>query len=325
MKILSKFALFSALFLSSHLVFAQDKKPEVTFAVNELAPGLYMLSGDGGPTGGNIGLSIGDDGVVMIDDSMPRFLGILQDAIKSVTKKPIDFLITTHVHGDHMGNNETFSNEGARIVAHKNLRKHLLEKGMRTAKGMEKAPKSVLPVITFSEELSFHLNGEDVQTFHVAEAHTDGDAVVHFKNANVVHTGDTFFNNLFPFIDLNSGGDVDGYIAAQERILSIVNEKTKIIPGHGLLASKKDLAKDLAVLKDCREIIARLVKRGKSEEEVVKMNPLAKYHDEYNWGFITTERMTRQVYKSMKNTAKGSHYHHDGQASNHRENHTHSH
>lgn len=309
MKTLNKLALFSTLLIASTVCMAQNKKPDLKFAVDEISPGLYMLAGDGGFTGGNIGLSIGEDGVVMIDDSMPPFLEKLQGAIKSVTSKPIDFLISTHVHGDHMGNNEAFSKGGTHIVAHENFRKRLIEKGMRTAKGMVKAPKGVLPVITFSEEMSFHLNGDDVQTFHVADAHTDGDAIVYFKNANVVHTGDTYFNNLFPFIDLNSGGGVDGYIAAQEKVLSMVDDKTKIIPGHGPLASKKELAKDLAMLKDSRNIIAKLVKRGKSEDEVVKMNPLAKYHDEYNWGFITTEKMTRQVYSGLKNVGKGSHYH----------------
>lgn len=279
---------------------AEGKKPEVNFATSEVAPGIHMISGVGGFTGGNIGLSIGEDGVVMIDDSMPPLHEKMKKAIASITDKPVDFLINTHVHGDHTGNNENMGKDGTRIVAHENLRINMLTKGIATPKGRVKAPKYALPVITFSHSMSFHLNGEDAKIFHVEHAHTDGDAVIHYQNANVIHTGDTFFNGMFPYIDIDNGGSVDGYIKAQEKVLSLSDENTKIIPGHGPLASMTDLQAAVDMLKDVKSIMMKAIKSGKSEEDVVKMNPLKKYHDKWNWGFITTERMTKQVYKSLK-------------------------
>jgi cyclase len=297
------------LLLSASMSVVAAEAPKLSFAATEVSPGIYMLSGVGGFTGGNIGLSIGEDGVVMIDDSMPPMLDIMNTAIKSVTDKPVDFLINTHVHGDHTGNNTSMGQAGTRIVAHENLRKHMLDKGIQGKEGMVPAPKAALPVITFSHAMSFHLNGEDAELIHLANAHTDGDAVIHFKNANVIHTGDTLFNGMFPFIDLDSGGSVDGYISAQQSILAMANDDTKIIAGHGPLASKKDLQASIDMLIDVKNIIGQLVKSGKSEEEVVKLNPLAKYHDRWNWVFITTERMTRQIYKGLANQNKQADHH----------------
>lgn len=265
----------------------------------ELAPGLHMLHGAGGFTGGNIGLSFGPDGVVMIDDSMPPFLDQLQEVIAGITDQPIDYLINTHVHADHIGNNAAFANDGVHIVAHDQLRQRMLDHGVRTPRGYEPAEDAALPVLTFSEEISFHLNGQTARVLHVPAAHTDGDAVIHFAQANVVHTGDVFFHDLFPFIDLDSGGTVAGYIAAQEHILSLCDDETQIIPGHGPLATKADLARDLDVLKDCRNRVAELLAAGHSADEIVAANPLADYHDDYNWGFITTERMTRTLIRDL--------------------------
>jgi len=279
---------------------AEEQKNDPNFATTEVAPGIYMLMGVGGFTGGNIGLSIGDDGVVMIDDSMPPLLDKMKAAIKKVTKKPVDFLINTHVHGDHTGNNKSIGEDGTRIVAHENLRINMLTKGLKTKEGNKPMPKAALPVITFSHAMSFHLNGEDARIFHVENAHTDGDAVIHYQNANVIHTGDTFFNGLFPYIDLDNGGSVDGYISAQQKIISLSNDKTKIIPGHGPLADKKQLQTAVDMLIDVKKLVNAEIKKGKSEDEVVKENPLKKYHEKWNWGFITTEKMTRQVYKSLK-------------------------
>ncbi len=279
---------------------AEESKTQPEFSTVEVSPGIYMLIGVGGFTGGNIGLSVGDDGVVMIDDSMPPLLDKMKAAIKKVTDKPVDFLINTHIHGDHTGNNKSMGSDGTRIVAHENLRINMLTKGL-TIKGVNKPmPKAALPVITFSHAMSFHLNGEDARIFHVANAHTDGDAVIHYQNANVIHTGDTMFNGIFPYIDIDNGGSVDGYIAAQQKILSLSDNKTKIIPGHGPLAGKKQLQTAVDMLIDAKKLISGMITKGKTEEEVVKANPLAKYHDKWNWQFITTERMTRQVYKSLK-------------------------
>ena len=274
---------------------AQD---DAKFEVHELAQGLYMIQGVGGFTGGNIGLSVGEDGVILIDDSMPPFLDKLQAAIASITKQPIDFLINTHVHGDHTGNNEAFGTSGAHIVAHKNLRKRLREDGMAGPDGNKPTPKNALPVITFDRAISFYLNQYTAKVFHVENAHTDGDAVIYFKEANVIHTGDAFFNGLFPFIDSANGGSVSGFIAAQKKILSKANAETKIIPGHGSLATAADLKASIAMLEDSLKMVSKLKKAGKSEDQVVAANPLKKYHDKWNWGFITTEKMTRTLYQA---------------------------
>ncbi len=299
MSILKTITLASLVFAVSGSSTAKDK-PELSFSSTEVAPGIYMLMGVGGFTGGNIGLSIGEDGVVMIDDSMPPMLDIMKTAIKSVTDKPVDFLINTHVHGDHTGNNLTYGNDGTRIVAHKNLRLNMLSKGVKTQEGMKPVPKAALPVITFAKEINFHLNGEDARVFHVANAHTDGDAVIHFQNANVIHTGDTFFNGMFPYIDLTNGGTVEGLIAAQKKILSISNDTTKIIPGHGPLSNKAELQASVNMLEGAKNLISALKAKGQSEDEVVAANPLSKFHDGWNWQFITTEIMTRQVYNGIK-------------------------
>jgi len=269
------------------------------FAVKEVKPGIYMLHGVGGFTGGNIGLSVGDDGVIMIDDSMPKFLDKMKQTIASVTKKPIEFLINTHVHKDHTGNNEAMA-EITTIIGHENLRLNMLKGDPKIKQSVNFVPKASLPVITFNDEMNFYLNGENTHVFHASNAHTDGDSIIHFQKSNVIHTGDIFFNGMFPFIDVNRGGSVNGYIAAQEKIISLSNDDTKIIPGHGALADKEALNKQLTMLKDVKKIIGDLIAQGQSEEDVVTLNPLKKYHDDWNWRFITTEKMTRQVYKSLK-------------------------
>jgi glyoxylase-like metal-dependent hydrolase (beta-lactamase superfamily II) len=302
MKSLLKISLLSALIIAPFNVSSKEK-PALSFASTEVAPGLHMLMGVGGFTGGNIGLSLGEDGVIMIDDSMPPMLDMMKAAIAKVTDKPVNFLINTHVHGDHTGNNEAMGNSGTHIVAHENLRRHLINKGVRSEGKMIPAPKAALPVITFSDEMNFHLNGNNAHIFHVANAHTDGDAVIHFKDLNVMHTGDTFFNGMFPYIDLTSGGSVDGYIAAQQKILSKANAQTKIIPGHGALADKSSLQSSVDMLVDSKKLISHLLAKGKTEAQIIKINPLAKYHDTWNWGFITTEKMTRQMVKGLSSSS----------------------
>ncbi len=294
---------YKIIMLSIVLVFSvsakESKNATLSWDAIKVADNLYMLIGVGGFTGGNLAISVGDDGVVLIDDAMPSTLDIMNKALAKITPNSIDFLINTHVHGDHTGNNEVMGKKGAWIVAQKNMLRHLLTKGVQGADGKKMAaPKKALPVITFSESMDFHLNGLDAHVFHLPHAHTDGDAAVHFTNVNVIHMGDTMFNKIFPFMDFSSGGTLDGYIEAQKTVLGLVDENTKIIPGHGVLANKKDLEDSIAMLEDARAIIGKLVDEGKTEEEVVKLNPLAKY-DAWSWGFITTEKMTKQIYKGV--------------------------
>ena len=272
---------------------------QVSYKSTEVADGLYMLEGVGGFTGGNLGLSVGADGVVLIDDGLPPLVDTMKAAIAKLTDKPVDYVINTHVHGDHIGGNEAMTKAGATIVAHDNIRKRLLADGIQTRSGKVKAPKEVLPVLTFSDTMTFHLNEKAAHAFHAKHAHTDGDAIIHFTDVNVIHTGDIFFNGMFPFIDLDSGGSVDGYIKAQEKILSLSDDQTKIIPGHGPLASKADLQTALDVLKDCKSKVAAMVSDGKSEADILAANPLAQYHEKWNWAFITTERMTKTLIRDL--------------------------
>ena len=286
----------------SFSTFSKDEV-KLSWQATEVAEGLYMLSGVGGFTGGNLGLSIGEDGVVLIDDAMPSTLDIMNKAIADITPEEINFLINTHVHGDHTGNNKTMGEKGAYIVAHENLRKHLLVKGVKTAKGREDAPKSSLPVITFAESMNFYLNGKDAHIFHLPHAHTDGDAAIHFTNVNVIHMGDTLFNKMFPYIDYASGGSLDGYIEAQKTVLGLVDDDTKIIPGHGPLANKGDLAASIAMLEDARSMVAKLIAEGKTEKEIINLNPLKAKYESWHWGFITIQKMTEQVFQGLKTAA----------------------
>ncbi len=297
MNIWGKTIAVSALLAASASVNAQDSK--TTIAATEVTPGLYMLEGVGGFVGGNMGLSIGPDGVVLMDNGLSSSLGLIKEAIAGLTDKQVDFLVNTHIHGDHMGNNIKFGSEGSRIIAHENLRKSLVENGMPRSGG-KPAPKASLPVITFGDAVSFHLNGDDMRVFHVEKAHTDGDAVIYFKKANVIHTGDAMFNGLFPYIDYSHGGSLDGYINAQKTMHELADDNTKIIPGHGPIASKQDLKAAIDMLEDVKGIVGKLMAEGKEIDEILEINPLSKYHDAWNWGFITTERMTRQVYQGIR-------------------------
>ena len=283
---------------------------EVSFKTTEVSKGIYMLQGEGGFTGGNLGLLVGEDGVVVIDDSMPPYLDLMNQAIAAVTDRPVDFLINTHVHGDHTGNNEAMGEAGSHIVAHENLRHHLVTKGVQTQDGMAPAPAEALPVLTYSDQMTLHFNGQPAKVIHVPKAHTDGDSVIHFSNANVIHAGDTFFNGLFPFIDLDSGGSVEGYIHAQHTIISMANDETVIIPGHGPLSNKAELQAAVDMLIDAKNIIQKHLKAGHTEAEILQANPLQKYHDDWNWGFITTERMTKQLIKGLAGHAH-AHGEHD--------------
>jgi glyoxylase-like metal-dependent hydrolase (beta-lactamase superfamily II) len=279
-----------ALCAFSFAVAATAQEGDITFKSTELAPGLYMLEGQGGFAGGNLGLITGDDGVVLIDDGLEPLVAITVAAIESLTGDPVDFVINTHAHGDHTGANEVLHGKGATVVAHDNLRRQMVKDGSNRA---------ALPELTFTDAVTFHLNGHTANVFHVANAHTDGDAVIHFPEVNIIHTGDAMFNKLFPFIDLDSGGSVSGFIAAQKRIIALADDETKIIPGHGKLANKADLQAAVDMLEDAQARVKALVDAGNSQEEVIAANPLADYEDAWAWDFITAERMTATIYRSL--------------------------
>lgn len=276
---------------------AQDD--EISFKSTEVAPGIFMLEGQGGFTGGNLGLLIGDDGVVLIDDGLEPLVDKTLAAVSEISRDPVDFVINTHLHGDHVGGNETFHRAGATIISQDNTRLRLSEQDQAVTDEGTAMVKEALPQLTFSHSMTFHLNGHEAFVLHVPAAHTDGDAVIFIRDANVLHTGDVMFNGMFPFIDLDSGGSVAGYIAAQEDLLSLAGPETRIIPGHGPIANKGDLQAARDMLDDARDRVQKLVDEGQSEDEVVATNPLAVYHDAWNWQFITTERMTRTLFRDL--------------------------
>ncbi|MCX7544881.1 MBL fold metallo-hydrolase [Marinicella gelatinilytica] len=295
--------------LTGGLALAQEpeSEPVIDFKTTEVAKGIYMLSGENGFTGGNLGLLVGDEAVILIDDSMPQFLDKMQDSIKAVTERPINYVLNTHLHGDHTGNNAAVSDAGAHIIAHDNVRKRLIKKGIKTEDVMQPAPKNTLPVITFQEAIHLYFNEQPMRVFHVPHAHTDGDAVIYFSDANVIHAGDVFFNGRFPYIDLSSGGSLDGMIAALKKIDSMADNNTQIIPGHGDLADKKDLKAVIDMLEDSRDKIQVLLDQGLDETAIVAENPLVDYHNDWNWGFITTEKMVKQLVQSLSQDTPHSH------------------
>ena len=263
------------------------------YTSKEVAPGVHMLTGVGGFGGGNVSLLVGDERIVLVDDTMVPTAAALLETANAVAGRPIDFVINTHVHGDHIGGNALLADGGSIVVAHDNIRRRL-EENSRDAGG-----DGGLPVLTFADQVTLHLNGKTARVFHLARAHTDGDAAIQLVDANVIIAGDVHFHKLFPFIDLDSGGTVAGFAAAQQRLLDLADDDTLIIPGHGNVATRADLERDLDVLLDCEARVRELVDEGLDADAIVARNPLAGYHDDYDWSFITTERMTRTLYRSL--------------------------
>ncbi len=262
-----------------------------------VSDGIYMLMGEGG----NIGVSIGEDGTFAIDDQYAQMSAKITAAIKKLSGDSPKFLFNTHWHGDHAGGNEHFGKQGAIIVAHENVRESLkVEKTIKLF-NMHKppSPKEALPVVTFQNEMNLHLNGDDIHLLHVANAHTDGDAIVHFTKANVIHAGDTFFNGFYPFIDVDSGGGIAGMIAACNTVLALANDQTKIMPGHGPLANKADLVAFRDMLVVAEKNIKALIAAGKNEADIIAAKPLAELDKEWGDGFIPTDVWVKIVYSGM--------------------------
>ena len=288
--------LVSFLFIFSiSSTFSQSQFDKIEIKTTKLTDNVYMLVG----AGGNIGVSVGDDGVFVIDDQFAPLSEKILTEIKTLSDKPLNFLVNTHWHGDHSGGNENMTKAGATIIAHDNV-KVRLQKPRRDGSNN---PKEALPVITFNDKLNIDINGEPVAVFHVANAHTDGDALLYFTQSNVLHTGDTYFKGRYPFIDLNSGGSVNGYIEAAKRGLMVVDNNTKIIPGHGAQSNKEEYKFFLNMLEDLKTNISKAIADGKTEEEIKNDASLTKKYDDlgYGSGFIKSERIRLTYYKSLTN------------------------
>jgi glyoxylase-like metal-dependent hydrolase (beta-lactamase superfamily II) len=276
---------------------AQQDFSKVEIKAEKVAEGIYMLTG----AGGNMGLSVGKDGTYLVDDQYAPLSEKILAAIRAITEAPVRFVVNTHWHGDHTGGNENMGRAGALLVAHENVRQRMSKEHFMAAmsRTVPRSPEAALPVVTFTDAVTFHWNGEEIRVHHVAPAHTDGDSIIHFVKADVVHMGDVFFNGGYPFIDTSSGGRIDGVIAAAERVLAGTTEKTRIIPGHGPLATRADLAAYRDVLKTLRERIAALKAAGKSREEAIAARPTADTDAKWGGGFMKGDVFTGLAYDSL--------------------------
>ncbi|MFT4769717.1 MAG: cyclase [Glaciecola sp.] len=244
--------------LSSLTVLAQTEETQIQ--AEQVAKGIYMRTG----RGGNIGLSAGEDATFIIDDQFAPLTDTIVTAIAAITDRPVDYALNTHWHGDHTGGNENFGKQGALIMAHAKVRSRMTEGCVAGERSIEPAPKVALPVVTFNDALSLHVNSQTIKGIHIHHAHTDGDVIVYFRAGNVIHMGDTFFSGRHPYIDLNSGGHIDGVIKAAEVALTLGDESTKIIPEHGQLASKADLQRHYDMVVEVRAAVAAMIDSGKT-------------------------------------------------------------
>jgi glyoxylase-like metal-dependent hydrolase (beta-lactamase superfamily II) len=280
------------------LAFAQQDFSKVEIKVQKVAGTVYMLQG----AGGNIGVSVGDDGIVMVDDQFAPLAPKIQAALKSITDKQLRFVLNTHWHGDHTGGNPIFSQQ-APIIAQENVRKRLAEGRKTPAPEIPPQPRNVLPVITFQDKVSVHLNGEDIQAIHFPRGHTDGDSVIFFSQSNVLHMGDDFVTYGFPFVDLNSGGSVSGMIDALHKVVALVPADVKVIPGHGNLSTLDDVRSFTKMVEDTFNLVSDQVKQGKTADQIKQGNVLAAY-SKYSGSFVSTDKWIDTIYAELKGSGQ---------------------
>lgn len=261
------------LLFASASSFSQQNWDSIQVVPQKVRENIYMLKG----SGGNIGVITGNDGVAMVDDQFIQLSKKIRDAIASLSPEPIRFTINTHIHGDHSGSNEYFKQIGSTIVAQDMVRERMIA---------QPREKDAWPVITFPDRLSLHLNGQDIELIHFGPGHTDGDVVVYFKQANVFHMGDLFVTYGYPFIDLSSGGSINGMIASVDQALTLMNDQSLVIPGHGDLCRKADVKKFRDRLTDIRDRVAAALKQGRKPEDLGGLGITKSYDDEWGKGFI---------------------------------------
>ena len=286
-------AIAAALALAaSSCALAQDFS-KVEVKATKLNETTYMLTG----AGGNLGLSVGEDAVFLIDDQYAPLTDRIKAAIAQITPMPVKFVLNTHWHGDHTGGNENMGKAGAILVAHDNVRKRMGSDQFIELLKMEvkSSPKAALPVVTFGGSMSFHLNGEEIRALHMPRAHTDGDAVVHFTKSDVIHMGDIYFNGMYPFIDVSSGGSVEGVLAACDQALALAGDRTRIIPGHGPLSNKAELKAYRDMLATVAARVREGVAAGRKAEEIAAAGATRDFDEKWGKGFINPSRFVEML------------------------------
>jgi cyclase len=274
---------------------------KVTLKTTPVAGGISVIDAAIGFAGGNVAVSVGEDGLFIVDDELLPLTAKLKAALATLSKAPVRFVVNTHWHGDHAGGNPGLAATGAVIIAQDNVRKRLSTDQFMAFAGKKMtipaAPKAALPVVTFAEDITLHLNGDEVHVVHLPPSHTDGDAIVHFKKANVIHAGDTV-TNTYPIVDITSGGQFEGFITASDRILALADDATRIIPGHGPVMTKADLAERHKMLVEVRERVGKLIAAGKSLDEIKAAKPLADLDARWGQGFVKADDLVEVVYNT---------------------------
>jgi glyoxylase-like metal-dependent hydrolase (beta-lactamase superfamily II) len=290
--------ILAAALLAALTAAAQDQDfSKVEIRTTPLTDHVYMLMG----AGGNLAVSAGDDAVFLVDDQFAPLTEKIAAAIAKISPKPVKFVINTHWHFDHTGGNENLGKGGTLIFAHENVRRRMDSEQFIAFMNMKQppSPRVALPVVTFTASMSFHLNGEEIRAIHVANAHTDGDAIIHFTGSDVIHMGDVFFNGMYPFIDASSGGSIDGMVAACDQGLALANDRTKIIPGHGPLGDRAQLREYRDMLATIAARIKPLVAAGRSVEQVVAAKPTAGFDEKFGKGFVGPDKFAEMVAGSL--------------------------
>ncbi len=272
------------------------QQQDVKIKTTHVAGSVYMLEGQGG----NIGISVGEDGVLMIDDQFARLSEKIRAAIRELNKGDIRMLINTHLHGDHTGGNAFFGKEAV-IMAHENVRKRMSREQKRGERVIPPAEEDALPVVTFADGLMIYFNGEEIQVRHLPDGHTDGDAIVYFKTSNVVHLGDDYFSGRFPFVDIDNGGNPEGLLKNINRLIDELPEDVKIIPGHGPLSTLDDLKVYRDMLQETMDTVRKGIEAGKSLEEIQQAG-LGEKWQSWNWQFINEKRWIGILHRAL--TAK---------------------
>lgn len=302
MKLLRTLSIAIALLLVlvGHSAWSQQPDfSKVEMQTVKVADGIYMLIGQGG----NIGVCIGDDGVFLIDNQFAQLTDKIIAAVRTLTDKPIKFLINTHWHADHTGGNENFGTLGVTLIAQDNVYVRMANEQVGPISGRisPPAPEIALPVITFRDQITFHMNGYTIQGRRIGPAHTDTDALIHFKEADVYHMGDTYFSEAYPFFDLNSGGDFLGMIKVAEDLMAASDANTKIIPGHGRLADRENLEAYHAMLMALRDRVQDGIDRGMSVNDLVQAKITADLDEAWGGSFRGPAFVIQAVYTSLTN------------------------